>query len=360
MVPRRLVLSALGGWAGAALAAGACREAAAPAGACPTLAGRRLRWIVPNAAGGGYDTESRLLQPLLERRLGATILVDNRAGAGGLVGARAIASAPPDGRTLGIVGVPGLLVASLTGAAAPNPATAFTVLGRIGRSGHVWAAGARSGIASIDDLPAAGARRPLVCGINEVGSASFVAVAVTADLLGVAIEFVSGFDGARSACLAAMRGDVDLVCYNFETIRGLVAARDLRPLLQLGAAPIATGPLLDGVPLLGGEDGVAARRARASGRGVEGARRTADALADVMGGGRLIVAPAGLPGPVGACLTAAVGEVLTGGALRASTRRALDPAPAAAARADVERAVALAPHLLPAVDAALQQARRRR
>ena len=60
-------------------------------GACPSLAGRRLRWVVPNAAGGGYDTESRLLQPLLSRRLGADIVIDNQAGAGGLVGARAIA-----------------------------------------------------------------------------------------------------------------------------------------------------------------------------------------------------------------------------------------------------------------------------
>ena len=149
--------------------AGPARSAVA--GACPSLSGRRLRWIVPNAAGGGYDTESRLLQPLLSRRLGAEIVIDNQAGAGGLVGARAIAGARPDGPTLGILGVPGPAgrLADGRDRRRPIPSTAFTVLGRIARSWHVWGTGASSPLPTIDAVVAASARRPLVCAINEVG-----------------------------------------------------------------------------------------------------------------------------------------------------------------------------------------------
>ena len=73
---------------------------AAPAGPCRELAGATLRWIVTSAPGGGYDTYSRLLEPHLERELGARIQIENRPGAGGIVGAMAIRDAPADGRTL--------------------------------------------------------------------------------------------------------------------------------------------------------------------------------------------------------------------------------------------------------------------
>lgn len=337
----------------------ACAPRRAPRdGACPPLAGRRLRWIVPNAAGGGYDTESRLLQPLLARRLGADIVIDNQAGAGGVIGARAIAGARPDGATLGILGVPGLLVASLMGETqAPDPATAFTVLGRIARSWHVWGTGASSPLSTIDAVVAASARRPLICGINEVGSANFVSITATAALLGIDVEFVGGFAGTRSACLAAMRGDVDLVCFNFETIGDLFKAGDLRPLLQVSVERIAKDRVLDDVPVLGGADGYAATHARSRGRDAGAMREAADGLAQVMGGGRILVAPAGLPDAIGRCLADAVGDVLASAELRASTTRVLDTAPAEAARADVLLAARMAPRLLPAVRAALARMR---
>ena len=77
-------------WGGAAAAQ--LRLASAAHGACPGLRGP-VRWIVPNAAGGGYDAFSRLLAPYLERGLGARIHVDNIAGAGGLRGATVLSGA---------------------------------------------------------------------------------------------------------------------------------------------------------------------------------------------------------------------------------------------------------------------------
>jgi tripartite-type tricarboxylate transporter receptor subunit TctC len=312
---------------------------------------------VPNAVGGGYDTESRLLQPLVARQLGIDIVVDNQPSAGGIVGARIIATARPDGTTLGIISAPGLLVASLTGLSAPNPARDFTVLGRIGRSWHVWAASPTSPVATLDRLFAVAATRPLIVGLNQVASSSFVSVTAAAALLGLQIEFVSGFAGTRGACLAAMQGDVDLVCYNFETFRGLLAAGDLRPLMQVSDAPIARDHILRDVPLLGSLEGVAARRAVVRGRDPAAAAAAASGIADVVSAGRLVVAPAGLPADFSSCLERAFEAVLTSRELRDSTRRALDPAGATESRASVENAARIVPSLIPDIQAALARLR---
>jgi tripartite-type tricarboxylate transporter receptor subunit TctC len=58
-----------------------------------------IRIIAPFPAGGSVDALARMVQPHLERRLGATVIVENRPGAGGSVGANAVAKAPPDGMT---------------------------------------------------------------------------------------------------------------------------------------------------------------------------------------------------------------------------------------------------------------------
>src|SRR6187399_2674284 len=179
---------------------GACRRGVP--GECAELAGARIRWIVPNAPGAGYDAETRLLEPYLERRLGADIVVDNQPGAGEIIGAHAIASAQPDGRTIGTIGVPGLLVATLLGnSGAPDVLRDFTVLGRISRSWHVWAAGQKSPLRSIDEVIARSATRPMAFAIDEAGSASLVGIAETAALLGIGVDLIDGFAGTRSACL---------------------------------------------------------------------------------------------------------------------------------------------------------------
>jgi tripartite-type tricarboxylate transporter receptor subunit TctC len=83
--------------------------AAAAAGAILIVAGvssaqtypsKLIKFIVPLAAGGPPDVMARLTAPALSARLGQTIIVENRAGGGGTIGTKQVATATPDGHTL--------------------------------------------------------------------------------------------------------------------------------------------------------------------------------------------------------------------------------------------------------------------
>lgn len=68
--------------------------------AAQTWPSKPVQLIVPQGAGGSTDALARLLAPLLGERLGQTVVIDNRAGAGGVLGVSTLAKAPADGYTL--------------------------------------------------------------------------------------------------------------------------------------------------------------------------------------------------------------------------------------------------------------------
>jgi tripartite-type tricarboxylate transporter receptor subunit TctC len=73
---------------------------AAPGVASGASADRPVRWVVPSTPGGATDKVSRVLAPRLAEYLGQTIVIENRPGASGNVGAEYVARAAPDGHTL--------------------------------------------------------------------------------------------------------------------------------------------------------------------------------------------------------------------------------------------------------------------
>jgi tripartite-type tricarboxylate transporter receptor subunit TctC len=66
----------------------------------PDYPTRAIRVIVPFAAGGGSDVYARVIGQRLQEALGQSVVVDNRAGAGGNIGTELVAKSPPDGHTL--------------------------------------------------------------------------------------------------------------------------------------------------------------------------------------------------------------------------------------------------------------------
>src|SRR3982074_1790047 len=73
------------------------RPAIARADSSPS---KPIRWVIPFAPGGNYDVTSRIVAEPMSRQLGQTVLIDNRPGAGGVVGLEATVNAPADGYTI--------------------------------------------------------------------------------------------------------------------------------------------------------------------------------------------------------------------------------------------------------------------
>jgi tripartite-type tricarboxylate transporter receptor subunit TctC len=295
--------------------------AAGGAELCPGVAGETVRWIVTTPAGGSLDVGSRLLEPFYEAALGAEIVVENRPGAGGRIGARAIRDAEPDGRTLGIVNGTAFLAASLSeDVEGIHPLRDFTVLGRLATEDPVWVRGPSSRYRTIEEALAS-RDDPILVGITDVGGSSFVFVSVPSELLGLDIRYVPGYPGIQEYMLGLLRGEIDFAAIAFESLRDRIEAGELTPVLQLSDRPVAEHPSLEGVPLLAGPDGVAARVARARGAEAEGLARTA-ALIRLFGIGRLVVGPRGLPPELAGCLASRLAEVAADPALHAAAARA--------------------------------------
>ena len=86
-----------------------------------------VRIIAPFAAGGSADTLGRVVADQLSRKYVQQFFVDNRGGAGGLVGSQAVAAAEPDGYTLGVSGIASHVIAPATNAKAGfDPIKSFT------------------------------------------------------------------------------------------------------------------------------------------------------------------------------------------------------------------------------------------
>ncbi|MEJ7931431.1 tripartite tricarboxylate transporter substrate binding protein [Ramlibacter sp. AN1015] len=85
------------------LVAGAIALLAAPSALAQDYPSRPIKMIVPFAAGGGMDTVGRLLGRELSEAMGQPVVVENRGGAGGVIGTDAVAKAAPDGYTVGMV-----------------------------------------------------------------------------------------------------------------------------------------------------------------------------------------------------------------------------------------------------------------
>jgi tripartite-type tricarboxylate transporter receptor subunit TctC len=81
------------------IGAGLMTLASARAGA-QSFPNKPVRWVIPFAAGGNYDVTARLVGEAMGRRLGQSVVPDNRPGAAGIVGLEAAANAPADGYTV--------------------------------------------------------------------------------------------------------------------------------------------------------------------------------------------------------------------------------------------------------------------
>lgn len=277
--------------------------------------------------------------------------------------ANTLSKSKPDGLTLGFFNAPGLLAASMTeGSGVPNPAVDMTVLGRVVRSRFVWIAPASSRLRTIEDVLLESRKRPIVFAVSEVGSTSFIGAVVASSLLGMKVEYVSGYGGSRETLLGLLRGEADLMSATFESVVHQIESGDVTPILQLDSERGAAHPSLEGVAFLCGDSGQAASRAAQEGWAKESITADAQLLADFLGTGLVVVAPPSLEKSLFECLEEKLHEALTASGFQAAAveaRRSLDVARAAEAQREIENAASEVQRFIPTIQESINKLRRR-
>jgi tripartite-type tricarboxylate transporter receptor subunit TctC len=169
---------------------------------------RTIRAIVPLTAGSAVDIVPRIVLEQVATQLGQAIVVDNRTGASGTIGTRAVATAPPDGYTF-LAHSSALVISPLTVANAHyDPVKDFEAVAPLGNLPNVLVIAPAKNIHTVQELVAAAHKRPVTFGLVGVGTPIYL----TTEKFRLAANFPADpipFRGAPEVLTEVMTGRVD-------------------------------------------------------------------------------------------------------------------------------------------------------
>lgn len=170
--------------------------------------GKTIRFIVGFGVGGGYDAYSRMLAPRFAKELGATVVVENLPGAGGMRALNRIAVMPGHGLVLHIVNGTGAAMQQLVGiSGARYDLTKLQYLGIIHSSRWQMLVSPKSSYYSIADVLKA--NKVFNWGSSGKVSGMGDGAAFTCHAIGLRCKIVTGYKGSRKAALAVAQGEMD-------------------------------------------------------------------------------------------------------------------------------------------------------
>ena len=197
---------------------------------------RPIQVVVPYQAGSNTDVIMRQLAPKMSELLGQQVLVDNRAGAGGIIGTDAVAKSPPDGYRI-IFGTSQQMGAApfLYRSIPYDPVKDFAPIARVGGSNLVLAVGSSTPIKSVTELVAyikthAGKVNYASNGVG--GTPHFAAVRFLA-MAGLEATHVP-YNSPATALTNVISGEITFMFYPYPAMRGQVEGGLLRVLATTG------------------------------------------------------------------------------------------------------------------------------
>lgn len=177
----------------------------------PALAEDPVKLVVPFPPGGSLDAIGRMLADKLKTPLNAPVIVENRAGANGNIGAAAVAQAPADGRTL-LVGSDGVVTVNPTlykSTRTFNAANDLEPIGLVAYLPSMLVVPASSSIRSVADFVAAARSKEMFYASGGNGSAGHLTMAYFGNVIGALKLTHVPFAGGAPAILALVGGQVD-------------------------------------------------------------------------------------------------------------------------------------------------------
>ena len=248
---------------------------------------RPIRLIVPFAPGGGTDMVARVIAPKLSERFGGTsVIVDNRGGAGAIIGTGMAAKATPDGYTL--------LVCDTAHTIQPvlqkleyDPIKSFSLIASLVTGDSMLVSPANLPAKSIQEFIALAKQKPghLVAGTAGAGSSGHMALELFRVMAGIDLTMVH-YKGAGAATIDLLAGQIHI---SNVTIQAAVPHIKTGRIRALGVSGLKRSAVVPDVPTVDES-------------GVPGYQTT---------GWRGLMGPAGMPAPITARLTREIKTILT-------------------------------------------------
>ncbi|MCK9510430.1 MAG: tripartite tricarboxylate transporter substrate binding protein [Pigmentiphaga sp.] len=219
---------------------------ALPASAAGDYPSQTLRLVVPFPPGGPTDALARRLADGLSKPLGQTVIVENRAGAGGNIGAEYVANAKPDGYTL-LFGTSGPLAinTSLYDSLNYDPRTSFEPIVRIGHLPNILVVHPSLPAANLEELIGYARENPdkLSYASSDNGASSHLAGVLFNDMAGTSVLHVP-YRGTGPALNDLLGGQVSMAFTDILTALPHVRSGALRPIGLAAAERSAALPEL--------------------------------------------------------------------------------------------------------------------
>lgn len=196
---------------------------------------RPVMLVVPYGAGGVADTGMRIVAEKLSARLGQQFVVDNRPGAGGIIAAKAAASAAPDGYTLLMTGNNNAISAALFKSLPYDILTDFVSVSTASFFDLLIVTRAGSPLKSVGDLIAAARASPgkLNIGTINPGSTQNLAAELFRSTAGINVTIVP-FRTSPDMAGAILRGDIDCAFEFFAALQGQILDKKVHVLASTG------------------------------------------------------------------------------------------------------------------------------
>ena len=197
---------------------------------------RIIRIVVPFAPGGGTDVIARTLAQEMAKDLGVSVIIENKPGAGTIIGTQAVATSEPDGYTLLMATFSHAVNLSLSAKLPYDPHKDFAAVALIARSFNFVVVNPKSAINSIADLIAAAKADPdkLSYGTYGTGTSAHLAGELFKNMAKVNLTTVP-YKGAAPAITDLLGGQIQVMFTTVASAASLIAGGQLRALAVTSA-----------------------------------------------------------------------------------------------------------------------------
>lgn len=206
-----------------------------------------IKFVVPYPPGGANDVLGRAIAQKMALSLKSPVVVENRGGAGGVIGTTAVAKAPADGYTILIINtLPHTASGSLYAKPPYDPVADFTPISQIATTPYVMVVGSQSKYSTAASLVDAAKHKPGAINFASggQGGATHLVMELFKSEAKVDMTHVA-YKGGGPALTDLMGGQVEVTFENIVAVLPLVASGKLRPLAVSSKKP---SPLLPNVP----------------------------------------------------------------------------------------------------------------